>query len=212
VSALELMRDFYGVPSEKLELYPLGGFVPDDSEYKSRREQCRQHLALNERDILIVQSGKLDRSKKLLEALESFHTILDPELKFVIAGQLLPDIEEAVHVLVAQDPRITLLGWQSPEELQAILCAADVYCQPGTQSATMQMSVASRCAVILDDIPSHRPYMNNNGWLVGIERSLKEAFADIASDKVAVRSRGDRSYEVALRLLDYRLLAARLYR
>lgn len=212
VSALEFMRDFYGVPPEKLELYPLGGFVPDSSEYETLRERCRQKLGLKPGEILIVQSGKLDRTKKLLEALEAFRTVLDPELKFAIAGRLLPDIDEAVQLHAAEDPRITLLGWQSPEELRALLCAADVYCQPGTQSATMQMSIANRCAVILDDIPSHRPYMSDNGWLVGVYRSLQDAFADISNDKAAVRDRGNRSYEVALRLLDYRILAERLYR
>jgi hypothetical protein len=212
VSALEFMRDFYGVPPEMLELYPLGGFVADDNEYTRMREQRRGELHLGEEDILVVQSGKLDGSKKLLEALEAFRATSDISLHFVVAGRILPDIEDAVRSHIASDPRIRLLGWQSPEELRTLLCAADVYCQPGTQSATMQMSLANRCAVILDDIPSHHPYMDGNGWLVGTGCSMEQVFSAISADKAGLRKKGHRSYEVALRMLDYRLLAARLYR
>jgi 1,2-diacylglycerol 3-alpha-glucosyltransferase len=211
-SALEFMRDFYGVPTEKLELYPLGGFVADDAEYARSREQKRRELKLADADILIVQSGKLDGSKKLLEALTAFRMTTDIALHFVVAGRILPDIEHAVRAQVASDPRIRLLGWQSPDDLRTLLCAADVYCQPGTQSATMQMSLANRCAVILDDIPSHHPYMDDNGWLVGPNCSLEQIFFTIPNDKAGLHHKGHRSYEVALRMLDYRLLAARLYR
>lgn len=212
VSALEFMRDFYGVPTEMLELYPLGAFVFDDTEYKRLRENGRQLLELNNDDVLIVQSGKLDSSKKLLEALIAFRGTTDPALFFAVAGRILPDIENEVEAHATADPRIRLLGWQSADELRTLLCAADVYCQPGTQSATMQMSLANRCAVILDDIPSHIPYMDANGWLVGFSVSLEQVFQEISKDKAKLRHQGQRSYEVALRMLDYRLLAARLYR
>lgn len=211
LSALEFMRDFYGVPAEMLELYPLGGFVPDDAEYAVLREKGRAELGVSGDQILIVQSGKIDATKKLVEALEAFTAVADPALRFVIPGLIQPDVEARVNALVAADPRIRLLGWKSPDELRKILAAADVYCQPGTQSATMQMSVANRCAILLDDIPGHRLYLDGNGWLVGGTLTLAEAFAAISADKAALPAMAARSHQVALRMLDYRLLAARLY-
>jgi 1,2-diacylglycerol 3-alpha-glucosyltransferase len=211
ISASNFLRDFYGVPPEMLELYPLGGFVPDDPEYAKSRAQRRRELQLANDDILIVQSGKLDRSKKLLEALSAFRKTTDRTLHFVVAGRILPDIADAVNAHVASDPRIRLLGWQSFDELVSLLCAADVYCQPGTQSATMQMSLANRCAVVLDDIPSHHPYMDDNGWLVGPGNSLEQIFFSISTSRQSLELKQSNSHRTALRLLDYRVLANRLY-
>jgi len=211
ISSVDFLRDFYGVPHEMLELYPLGGFVPDDNEYTRLRQLGRTMLDLQPDHVLVVQSGKLDSSKKLIEALDAFRTVPDPAMQFVVAGRISPDIEATVADRLAKDPRVRLLGWQSPEDLKTILCAADVYCQPGTQSATMQMSIANRCAVILDEIPSHLPYMNDNGWLVGSSTSIEDAFEQVSANKAAVRRMAARSLHVALHMLDYRLLAKRLY-
>ena len=208
---MDFLRDFYGVPQEILELYPLGGFVPDDEEYFRMRQRGRAMLDLKPDDVLVVQSGKLDSSKKLIEALDAFRSVPDPAMQFAVAGRILPDIEATVADRLAKDPRVRVLGWQSPEHLKTILCAADVYCQPGTQSATMQMSIASRCAVILDDIPSHLPYMNENGWLVGRSTSIEDAFGQISANKPAVGRMAAHSLNVASYMLDYRLLAKRLY-
>lgn len=213
LSCVELIRDFYGVPTEKLEFYPLGGEVQDDATYAALRRAKRDALGIGHEDVLIVQSGKMDRTKKLVEALEAFARTPAPQLKFVVAGKVHEDIAGRVEQLIAADSRIRAIGWQSAEELQSVLCAADVYCQPGTQSSTMQMAVCCRCAILLDDIPAHRPYQVGNGWFAGDPSSLAQHFAAIAS---CTRADFDRmsaaSLELALRMLDYRVLAARLYR
>jgi len=211
MTSVEFMRDFYGVPPEMLEFYPLGGFVADDTEYAAVRLKGRGELGVADDQILIVQSGKIDSTKKLVEALEGFSAIDDPALRFIVTGKVLPDVEAQVNALVAADSRISLLGWKAPEELRMVLAAADVYCQPGTQSATMQMSIANRCAILLDDIPGHRLYLDGNGWLVGKTQALDDALRAVSTDKAALPAMAQHSHQVALRMLDYRLLAARLY-
>jgi glycosyltransferase involved in cell wall biosynthesis len=212
VSCHEFMRDFYGVPEDKLEFYPLGGHVPEDDEYGTLRSEVRARLGLSDENVLIVQSGKLDRSKKLLEALKAFSLQDDPRLRFAIAGYVHPSIGPQVSELMACDPRIRELGWQSSEDLRALLCAADVYCQPGTQSATMQMAICCRCAIILDDIASHEPYLDGNGWLVSGEHELRSVLRELPEDVHRLPEMAARSHQLALRMLDYRLLAARIYR
>jgi 1,2-diacylglycerol 3-alpha-glucosyltransferase len=212
VGAIEFMRDFYGVPPEMIELYPLGSQIEDDQGYAQKRREIRDVLGVTEEQTLIVQSGKIDASKKLVEALQAFAQNPDAGLRFVIAGLIKPDVKQKVDALIATDARVTFLGWKSADELRAILCAADVYCQPGTQSATMQMSLACRCAVVIDDVASHTPYFENNGWLVGKGVPLAKAFAEISADRSGIADMQARSHQVALRMLDYRLLAARIYR
>lgn len=210
MSCFDFLRDFYRVPEHKLEFFPLGGVVLDDDEYFSARFEMRAKLSIGPDDVLIVQSGKIDSTKKLVEALEAFGDVDDPSMRFVVAGLVHDDIKARVDELVAKDSRVTILGWQSAESLHALLCAADVYCQPGTQSATMQMSVASRCAIILDDIASHTPYMHSNGWLVGRKISLHQALEAVSQDKIALAAMQENSHTLALRMLDYRQLAERI--
>lgn len=212
VDTINFVRDFYGVPQSKLEFFPLGGKILTTSEYDEIRMTMRTRLAISSEDVVFVQSGKIDRAKKLLESLRSFMAIKKPGVHFLIAGFLHEDIAEEVHALLRADERIRFLGWKTPDELRALLSAADVYVQPGTQSATMQMSLCCRCAVILDDVPSHRPFMSDNGWLVGKDLSLGEAFPLAVESKDRLPVMSQNSADVASRLLDYRVLAARLYR
>lgn len=210
---IDFVRDFYGVSSEKIEFYPLGGMIFDDDDYQSRRSRARHLYGIGEQEILLVQSGKMDKTKKVLEAVNSFSNIKDQRLRFVLAGHLHEDIAKDVNALIQADGRIQFVGWKSPDELRDLLCAADVYVQPGTQSATMQMSLCARCAVILDDVPSHHPFMdNNNGWLLGGSLSLDEAFRQVCEEGDGLQAMSERSAGVAARLLDYRVLAARICR
>jgi len=116
-----------------------------------------------------------------------------------------------VTTAMRADHRIQFVGWKSAEELRDLLCAADVYIQPGTQSATMQMSLCARCAVILDDVPSHRPFISGNGWLLNREVSLDDAIGQVVEHVDELPLMAERSADVAAKLLDYRILSARLY-
>lgn len=91
------------------------------------------------------------------------------------------------------------------------LCAADVYLQPGSQSAIMQNALCQRCAVILDDVPSHRPFVDGNGWLLNENLSLISVLENISRNPKQLSHMSMISLNIARNLLDYRKLAARLY-
>jgi glycosyltransferase involved in cell wall biosynthesis len=211
MAAISFVRDFYGIPANKIAFYPLGGRLLTDRMYAETRAAARIGLDVEAEDIVFLQSGKIDRRKKLLESVRAFMKLECQDARFIIAGHLQDDIAEEVGALLRSDERIVFLGWKTPDELRALLCAADVYVQPGTQSATMQMSLCCRCAVILDDVPSHRPFMDNNGWLVGEGLSLEDAFRLAAEGRGRLTAMAEKSADIASGLLDYRILAARLY-
>jgi len=211
VDTINFVRDFYRIPAEMLEFFPLGGKFLEDHDYEELRRIIRTQLAVPGQGTVFVQTGKIDRTKKLVESLRAFTALENPEFRFFVAGHLQDDIAKDVHALLRADERIRFLGWKTPDELRALLCAADVYVQPGTQSATMQMSLCCRCAVILDDVPSHRPFIDDNGWLVGSGLSLGDAFRLAAESRNRLTAMSKNSAGIASRLLDYRALAARLY-
>lgn len=207
---MDFVRDFYGVPAHRVEFYPLGGRVLEDVEYAALRARGRTLHGIGPEHILFVQSGKIDRVKKLTETLKAFAQVRDERFRLVIAGQLLEDVAEEVEQLLAADPRVTFIGWQSAEQLRTLLCAADVYVQPGSQSATMQMSLCTRCAVVLADVPSHKPYLDGNGWLLHEGVTMQDVFSQISSRPHLLEKLSQQSAQLAARLLDYRALAARL--
>ncbi len=210
LETMDFVAETYGVPRDKLEFYPLGGRLVPDAEYVTRRVRERARLGVRDDEILIVQSGKQTRRKKLIEALHAFRTSAPGNARLKIAGVLNDDIRIEAMQLIGAMLGVEFLGWRSAEQMTDILCAADVYLQPGTQSVTMQHSLCCRCAVIIDDVPSHKVYVDGNGWLINKEKPLEAILA--ALPQANLKAMQDRSFAVASRMLDYASLAGRILR
>ena len=203
-------NEVYKLSDDILEFFPLGGVVYSDDHYKQVRNQKRIMLNIQSHETVFFQSGKFDTKKKLLQSIESFSKIKNINFKYYIAGDVQEDIKSEFYRLLEADPRIQFLGWVNSEELIKLLCMSDVYVQPGSQSATMQMSLAARCAVILDDVPSHRHIFTGNGFLVKTDENLTSAFSKFGKDPTLIHSMSENSYEFAKEYLDYARLAERL--
>lgn len=203
--------DFYGCPPEKVRYLPLGGNVLTDTEYVSRRAAARARYGWTGDHRVFVQSGKFDAPKRLLESLEAFCALPDPNVRLVLAGVFLPEIRARAEALVRADARIRHVGWLDRESLTDLLVGADVYLQPGSQSATMQMALCCRRPVIVADVVSHRPLVSTNGWLVGSNESLREALQSAARiEEPELASMSAQSARIAEDLLDYSRQAATL--
>jgi 1,2-diacylglycerol 3-alpha-glucosyltransferase len=210
LDTMDFARQMYGIPEHLLEFYPLGGYAFDDQEYLARRERGRRDAEVSSDRIMFVQTGKMGRRKRIVESLDAFAATPGDALRFVLAGAFDPEIEQQVQKRISSDPRVKFLGWRSAEQLKDLLCAADVYVQPGTQSATMQMSLCARCPVVLEDVFSHHPFVEKNGWLIRHASELQAIFTTIRDDPSMLGEMSTNSFEIAHRLLDYRSLAARL--
>lgn len=211
LETMDFVHTTYGVPRDRLEFFPLGGRVFDDVEYQSRRMRGRVAAGVSDDQVMLLQTGKMGERKKVLQSLRAFVTTAGSHMRLVLAGSFDETVRDQALALITTDSRIRFMGWQSPEKLADLLCGADVYVQPGTQSATMQMSLCARCAVVLDDVRSHQPYFDRNGWLLRSDADLTAAFSELAAhSKTELVAMGGRSGAVAARLLDYRRLADRV--
>jgi hypothetical protein len=206
--AIDFVHNVYEVPRAALEFFPLGGRIPQDAEYQSRRLRMRSELGVADDEILVVQTGKQTRRKRLLEALSAFSNAASSNMKFAIAGVVDPDISSQAKIQIDADKRIQFLGWKDSEGLTDLLCAADIYIQPGTQSVTMQHSLCCRCIVVLDETPAHLPYIRGNGWLISPTSTLEDIFHKLSYADLA--SMSDKSYKLACEILDYKTLATRV--
>jgi glycosyltransferase involved in cell wall biosynthesis len=207
----DFIREIYDVPDKLLEFYPLGGTVFSDDEYYGMRVRIRAKLGLSDDDVLIVQAGKLEKRKKVIESLQAFNGMEFGKMKLVLIGSVNDEIKIEFERLVAANDSVSYLGWLDSPELMAHLCAADLYLQPGSQSAIMQNSLCLRCPVAIADVPSHKPFLQGNGWAINASQSISAVFADVASNKRQLIPMAVRSLEIARIMLDYRQLAARLY-
>ncbi len=209
IQTMDFVHETYGVPRADLEFFPIGGRALDDDEYARRRDTTRAQYGVDEDDVLLLQAGKMTAAKRLGDTLEALADVASPHLRLLLAGSIGDDVADQVSGMIAADERVSFVGWKQPDELVDLLCAADVYVQPGTQSATMQMSLCVRCAVIIEDSPSHRFYVNGNGWLVTGRDDLRASIAEIAAAPERLPEMAARSLEFARAKLDYRQLAER---
>lgn len=206
--SMDFVADLYRIPKKYLEFFPLGGHPVPDREYAQRRDATRRAYGLDKQHILLVQSGKQTRRKKLLDSLRAIATCQNPKLRFFIVGVLDESIRNEAEALIASDDRIAYLGWKTPSELTNLLCAADVYLQPGTQSVTMQHSLCCRCAVILDDVPAHKIYQCGNGWFLSDMKTLPSVVQQIADANLSEMAA--KSFALSCELLDYAVLSKRV--
>lgn len=206
----DFARKVFGVPEDKLEFYPLGGHPVQEPDYTQRRKETQAELDVSEKEILFVQSGKQTALKRLPEFLRAFAKVLDPRFKFLVSGVLMGDIRAEAEKLIAADSRVKFIGWLPPEKLEDILCAADVYVQPGSQSSTMQTSLCCHCAVLLQDWESHRVFVKGNGWLIAADTDIQEVLEQISENRVDLGEMQEKSKELADQLLDYSVHAKRI--
>lgn len=203
----------YGVPEALMEFYPLGGRIFSDEEYAEKRACRRKELGLAEDELLLVHTGKLDALKRTDDLLRAFAAVPELNAKLAVIGSIPEGRKELLTSLMAQDSRVRYLGWKTGEELQEYLCACDLYCQPGDVSATMQNSICCDSAVLAYPYEGYVRELDygNILWVKTVE-DITEVFRRLAKNAGELDVLKENSHRCARELLDYRMLAARLYR
>ncbi len=207
----DFLRKMYRVPKNKMEFFPLGGIIYSDDERTEKREIIRNELRLTDNKVLFVHSGKMDRLKRTADVLRAFSQVKSDKIRLMLIGSMTDDVRLVTEPLIEEDSRISFIGWKTADELMEYLCSADVYVQPGGQSATMQNAICCGCAMVLYPHKSHKPYLQGNGYYVETIEDMKNAFKKIADDPSMLKKMSDNSMKIAIELLDYKKLAARLY-
>lgn len=207
----EFSQKNYGVPKEKMEFYPLGGIIPDPQVYEMNRRKRREELGLLEDELLFVHSGKLDALKRTEELLKAFSAVPGLKAKLAIIGSIPDDMQDKLQPLIWADERISYLGWRSGSELLEYLCACDLYLQPGSVSATLQNAICCGCAVMAYPHENYTSYGYDCFLWVQDEREMKEAFKKLVTGECDLNILRKNAQTCARELLDYKVLARRLY-
>ena len=203
----------YGVPEELTEFYPLGGILPTEEAYQAHRAARRAELGVQPDELLLVHAGKLEPQKKTDSLLRAFAAVPELKARLAVIGSIPEENKAELLAQMDADPRVTYLGWKSGDDLQEYLCAADLYCQPGKVSAIMQNAVCCRCPVMLYPHSGYvKDYDYGNVLWVKNEDDMIREFQKLAAGETDLAALQRNSERCAKELLDYRALAARLYR
>jgi len=211
VETRDFLKRIYGIPEKNLEFYPLGGQILGSEEYIQKRQKIRTRLNLSSDNILMMHSGKMDKLKRTVDLLSAFSMVRSKKLRLVILGSFSEDVRPIAEPMVMADSRVTYEGWKSAEELTEYLCAADIYVQPGSQSATLQNAICCNCAIVIFPHRSHEPYLKNNGCFVKTVDDMANFFNRIADQPLLLGQMINNSAKIAADILDYRKLASRIY-
>lgn len=213
VSEKEFNIKNYKVSEEKMEFYPLGGVLWTDEQYKNNRNKRRCELNIEKDELVLVHSGKLNKLKRTKELLKAFHNCKKLKAKLVLIGTISEDISDEIEELIDKDKRIIFLGWKSSEELLEYLCAGDIYCQPGSVSATLQNAICCRNVILSYPHKSYMEAINiGNFFWARNEADIEAVLNQVSEGGVDLDYMRRQSEQCASELLDYKKLAARLYR
>lgn len=207
----DFLLNVLDLPERSLEYYPLGGNIVPDPERQRIRSEQRDALGIAADHIVFLHSGKMDRHKRTLEILAAFRSVESQRARLLIVGRLDEAIKQELERAMAADGRVTFLGWMNNEGLTAVMCAADVYVQPGGQSSSLQHAICCGLAILVRPYTSHQAFLHGNGYFIETEVDMAQRMTEIVADPSHVDDMRAASYEVAYALLDYRKLAARLY-
>ncbi len=200
------------ISSQRLELFPLGGFVLQDKDYYRIRNERREKLGLTKEDIVLVHSGKMTKEKKTYEIVKALSRVNNKNIKLLIIGEMAPGVKENVEKIIKCDNRIHYLGWKSGEELQEYLCAGDMYLQPGTQSATLQNAACARCALCIYPHNSYTSIFGKAAYYAKTENEIEEVINQIGQDRNKLLEKQNEVFDIASQKLDYKKMASILYR
>ena len=202
----------YKVPESVMEYYPLGGTLFPEEVYEEKRARRRAELGLAHGELLLLHSGKMGPSKKTEDLLRAFADVPEFKAKLAVIGSIPKDMESTLLPLLEEDDRVIYLGWKSAEELMEYLCAADLYCQPGSVSATMQNAICCGCPAMVYPWKSYRMLMERGQFFwVENRQEIQQVFSRLAVQQEQLKEMTVQAWICARKMLDYRKLAARLY-
>ena len=205
------LKTMYGIADQMLEYFPLGGVVFNDKIRIENKKRIRNELLLEEDDILLMHSGKMDALKRTSEILAALLQIQDSRFKLILIGSMDQSTKSILEPMLQADNRVKFLGWKSAEELMKYLCACDLYFQPGGQSATLQNALCCGCAVAIYPHESHKYLLGDSAFYIKDKEDIKNVLNNVLMDINILKLKQKQSFSIACKQLDYKVLAERLY-
>lgn len=206
LSEKKFSLEVYNVPEDIMEYMPLGGEIPSDVKKNASYKAIRETFNVAEDELLLVHSGKMDVLKKTIPLLKAFSSNRELKAKMLIIGSFDDLVYNETRDLINSDDRIRYLGWKDSSYLLDCLCACDLYCQPGSPSATLQNAICCGCAVLAAPFEGYKLLDDGNFFWADSESSMDLVFKSIIKDRDMVYRMKEKSVITAKKYLDYEMM------
>ena len=196
------------LPEEKKEFLPIGGVMANAEDRTKIRCELLSKLGIEEDACIILHSGKLEKSKRTSDLIEAFGRVNYKKLYLIIIGKIPKHYEQELLEKIEKDKRILFLGWKTSTVLREYMIAADLYAQPGTESASLNHAICCGCPVMLSpqeqNCGGYKFYLDEDKvfYIHTIEDMVNVLNKVVNNPSILEEYRGY-SYQIAERLLDY---------
>ncbi|TJX13642.1 glycosyltransferase [Tissierella creatinini] len=202
----KFITEVYRLPEKLLVHNSLPGEIIERNKKKKYKEEIMKKYNLTSNNIIFSHTGKMDKLKNSLDLLKIFCNYSNNRFVLILTGKLRDDIKQEAERLIKSDERILYLGFLSGEELTKVLCATDMYLQPGSVSQTAQTAICCGCAITFRNYPIYQNLYNNNGFIIDSPSEIEQILQLISENPKILEEMSNKSYEIAYEKLDYRML------
>jgi glycosyltransferase involved in cell wall biosynthesis len=202
-----------GIPPERIDVIPLGA---DDRIFRrdaSARQQVRQELSLNEKDVVFIYTGKITPYKKLELLIDAVKRLLKYEnLNVLIVGSGLDNYVAGLRQRVSSAGLEDRFIWRDAvpnTELYKYYSAADVAVWPRGASISQREAMACSLPLIMNEgSPTKELAGYDNGLLFqdDSDRSLAQQMEKLL-DSALREEMGANSRKCVEEKYSYRLIA-----
>lgn len=136
----EYLRKVYRAPEDKIRFLPIGCDTNKAEEIKESCNDIREKYSIPLEAFVIVNGGKIDRTKGALELISACKTLKGNGVNICLV--LFGKIDEEVVSEASKIEWIKLLGWCDRYTTLSLLKMADVACWPWLHTTLIEDSVA----------------------------------------------------------------------
>lgn len=207
----EFYEKVYKINTKAFEFRPLPAQIITAETREVNNKEIRKKYNINQDSIVFAHSGKMNNLKMTLDIMKAFSDCKNNNMYLLLAGVFDEEIREEVIQYINKDKRIIYLGMLSGDKLTKMLCACDMYLQPGSPSQTAQTAIGAGCAVVLPKVTTYEYIIDGNGYLISSVEELGKIISDISERKVNIDFMKIKSFEMANKMLDYKKLANKIF-
>lgn len=205
----EYLDWLYRKKADKLEFMPLGGILFDKNQKLQNRVIINNKYSITNNNILLSHTGKFNKKKKTIELIKYFKKYKSRNMILMLVGAVEKDISDSFFEEIRNDKSIIYDGWKTGDELLDLISASDVYLQPGSQSATIQMAISCGCTVVCYPHKSYLSFFKNVPIYVKDEIDIKNMFDNI-SEKNNLNVKSEETFNFAVNNLDYKSICRKI--
>lgn len=182
---VDFLKDVYHTPGNKTELLVMGADdeMVNAAHDPSVRQDIRENLNLSEKDFVIITGGKIDHFKKqTLYLMEAVHQLNMPNVKLVVFGSVVEDMQESVRNL--SHDNVQYIGWINSQDAYQYFAASDLGVFPGRHSVLWEQAVGTGLPLVVKEWPGTK-HVDIGGNIVFLVNDSIEEIRTVISDIIS---------------------------